>query len=294
MSDVSTQTPRQGTALAGTATVLPRRARFDLHMHSDRSDGLLSPDDLLRRCAEGGLDVVALTDHDSVPALRPGPWRLAGRTIHVVHAAEVSGVHDGREYHLLVYFPGTVPPGFADLLRQLSAARAERYAQAASQLGLDGVPPPDDAARRGDRALTRVHLSRALVDAGHARNLEDAFQRFTGNRTGNVPLVTLDYREAIGLAREAGGLTSWAHPPLEAVRAYLPAFVHAGLQGLEACRPSLRGSDRSTLHRLAHKHGLLVTGGSDYHGFPGQRPPGQWSFPLREALPFARAMGLQA
>jgi len=274
--------------------VLPPRARFDLHMHSDRSDGRLAPELLLQRCAEGGLDVVALTDHDSVPALKPGTWRVGGRTIRVVHAAEVSGVHEGREYHLLVYFPGTVPGHFAELLRSLSEARAERYAQAAARLGLDGVPPPDELARRGERALTRLHLAQALVDAGHVRDLEEAFRRYAGHRTGNVPLVALDYREAIGMARQAGGFTSWAHPPLDAVQSWLAAFVDAGLQGLEACRPGLRGSERSTLLRLAHKHGLLVTGGSDYHGFPGQRPPGQWSFPLREALPFARALGLRA
>lgn len=281
----------QTTATATWA--LPRRARFDLHLHSTRSDGRLDPQQVLERAAAGGLDVIALTDHDSPPSLPAGPLRVGGRTIRVLHAAEVSGSHAGREFHLLVYFPGHVPPQFAGLMRSLSRARADRYQHAADGLGLAGIPAPDPAARRGDRALTRVHLSEAIVAAGHARDLGDAFERYTASRLGRVPTVPLTYVAAIRLATAVGGITSWAHPPLDAVADHLSAFMEAGLQGLEAARPGLRGKDRSTLLRLAHKHGLLVTGGSDFHGFPWQRPLGQWAFPLREARPFARRLGLR-
>lgn len=263
-------------------------------MHSTRSDGRLSPEEVLRRAAEGGLDVIALTDHDCAPALPPGPVRVAGRIIHVLHAAEVSGCWEGREQHLLVYFRGQVPAEFARLMRSFCMARADRYQQAAQGLGLPGLDPPEPAAMRGERALTRVHLSEAIVATGHARDLEDAFARYTGSRLGRVPAVAPTFPAVISMARAAGGLTSWAHPPLDAVQDHLLTFIEAGLQGLESARPGLRGQERNTLLRLAHKHGLFVTGGSDFHGFPWQRPLGQWSFPMREARPFARALGLPA
>ncbi|NOY27366.1 MAG: PHP domain-containing protein [Oligoflexia bacterium] len=271
---------------------LPPRARLDLHLHTSRSDGCLDPQELVRRAANAGLDVVALTDHDCAPTLPHGHHRVGARTIRVIHAAEVSGCIAGRELHILVYFPGAMPTVFRRLLVRLCQARADRYQQAADALGLPGIPAPDAAARAGDRALTRVHLSRALVAAGHARNVADAFHRFTGSRLGKVPLVNFQVTAAISLAREAGGLSSWAHPPLDAVDAHLGTLLAAGLDGLEAVRPGLRGRDRSTLQRLAHKHRLFVTGGSDYHGFPWQRAVGQWSFPMREARPFVRRLGL--
>ncbi|MCK6503000.1 PHP domain-containing protein [Myxococcota bacterium] len=277
---------------AGSPAPLSPRARFDLHLHSTRSDGRLSPAQVLDQAARNGLDVIALTDHDCAPALPWGPVRVAGRTVHVLHAAEVSGAWDGREQHLLVYFPQAVPTEFARLMRSLCMARAQRYERAAEGLGLAGLTPPDEAAWRGERALTRVHLSQAIVDAGHAGSLEDAFARYTASRLGRVPPVDPTFPAVIRMARAAGGLTSWAHPQLDAVQAHLSTFVAAGLQALEAARPGLRGQERSTLLRLAHKHGLLVTGGSDNHGFPWQHPVGQWTFPMREARPFARALGL--
>lgn len=273
---------------------LSPRARFDLHLHSTRSDGRLRPEEVLEQAARNGLDVIALTDHDCAPTLPCGPLRVAGRTIHVLHAAEVSGAWDGREQHLLVYFRGPVPAEFARLMRSLCMARATRYERAAAGLGLPDLAPPDEVARQGDRALTRVHLSQAIVSAGHAHSLEDAFARYTSSRLGRVPSVDPTFPAVIRMARAAGGFTSWAHPQLDAVQAHLQTFMAAGLQALEAARPALRGQERSTLLRLAHKHGLLVTGGSDNHGFPWQHPVGQWTFPMREARPFARALGLPA
>ena len=94
---------------------IPQRNQlFDLHMHSDRSDGRFSPEEVLERAVEGGLQVVALTDHDLIGAVDPGLHRIGTRDLHVLAGAEISGTHDGREFHLLVYFPGEPPAGFVD------------------------------------------------------------------------------------------------------------------------------------------------------------------------------------
>lgn len=249
-----------------------RGRRFDLHLHSTRSDGALSPHDLLAQCAEGGLDVVALTDHDLSSGLPCGEHDVGGRTVRVVEGAEVSGVHDGREYHLLVYFPGEAPASFRAFCAQRCAERAERYATSVGNLDLDGLPAVDDLAARGHEAITRQHLAMALVDAGHAKDVRDAFKRFAADQHGHVPRVSLPFVEAIRIAREAGGVTSWAHPSVRAIESYLPAFVEAGLQGLEGIRPGLDRSKRKRIARAAKKHGLFLTGGSDWHGWTGGRP----------------------
>lgn len=246
--------------------------RFDLHMHSDRSDGMLPPDELLARCAAGGLEVVALTDHDLSATVDPGPRTVDGRTLHVVAGAEVSGLHDGQEYHLLVYFPGEVPGAFRDFCETRCRARATRYERAVSSLDLPGVDGPDAEARRGERALTRHHLARALVGAGHARSVRDAFRAHVDFRHGHVPPLELPFVDAIRIAREHGGVTSWAHPPQAAVQRHLGTFVEAGLQGLETHRPLVDGRSRRKLTRHARRHGLFTTGGSDWHGWTDARP----------------------
>ena len=84
--------------------------RLDLHLHSTLSDGKLSPEDLLTECAEAGLDCIALTDHDLPPALKAGRNMVGKKVLHVLHGVELSGSHEDREFHLLVYFPGEMPP----------------------------------------------------------------------------------------------------------------------------------------------------------------------------------------
>jgi 3',5'-nucleoside bisphosphate phosphatase len=273
---------------------LPSNARFDLHMHSLRSDGRQEPEAMAALAAKAGLDVIAITDHDCEPSLPWGPTPMAGRSMHIVHAAELSGMHQGQELHLLVYFPAEMPLQFRRLLRSLCLARVERYEQACLAFGVEGLPPPDEAARAGERALTRTHLAQALIDAGHAKDHAEAYGRFAGSKAGRVPEVGPSFLALIRMARAVGGLTSWAHPPAEQVALHLGAFVKAGLQGIETARPKLPGPERAGLQKLAHRHGLIQTGGSDHHGWPGQRPLGQWSFPMREARPFARALKLAA
>ena len=138
--------------------------RLDLHMHSDRSDGRYPPEEVLARAAANGLDIIALTDHDLSPALVPGVHEVGGRQVRVIGAAEVSGVHDGRELHLLVYFPAAVPDAYSRFLVACAAARAQRYDEAVARLELD-LPVADDDARAGRRSLTRQHLARAMVQA---------------------------------------------------------------------------------------------------------------------------------
>ena len=268
---------------------LGTRARIDLHLHTTRSDGAFSPEEALLKCARGGLDIVALTDHDLVNDITPGLQRVGGRDLWVIAGAEISGMHEGTEYHLLVYFPGVVPEPFKALCRQQCEERAQRYDIAIQNLAVSGLVASDPIARAGHRALTRLHLARGLVAAGHATHVGDAFARFVGNRTGTVPHLTLSFTEAIRVATECGGLTSWAHPNPDDIERHLSTLVAAGLHGVEALRPTTTRRTRNILRRAAKRHGLFLTGGSDWHGWAGAQV-GLFGLQMHEISGFVDAL----
>lgn len=239
--------------------------RFDLHLHTNASDGRYDLEEVLRRCARGGLDWIAITDHDLGCGLEPGERQVGDRVIRVLPGAEISGVHEGSEYHLLCYFPNGVPAAFHAFCREQCADREVRYEAALQVLGLDGRP--EEAI-----ALTRLHLAHALVEAGVVRDRGQAFREYLSDQHGLVPKMRLSFVQAIQTARQHGAITSWAHPPRGAVEKYLATFVEAGLQGLEALRPTIPGGERRYVRREARRHGLFLTGGSDWHGWRGFSP----------------------
>ncbi len=240
---------------------------FDLHLHTTLSDGRLSPEALIETAANRGLDAISITDHDLSCVVQPGVHKVDGRELHVIAGAEISGMHAGREYHLLAYFPGEIPDRFRSFCRDLCKERASRYQQALDNLGLEGIDGPDGASRDGQRALTRTHLAQALVASGHANHMQDAFNRFIGYAHGTVPTLTLKLVDAIAEVRACGGLTSWAHPPMQALKAHGADLAEAGLQGLEAFRPSLNSRQKGAVRKIARRHGMFCTGGSDWHGW---------------------------
>ena len=284
------------TSKAGSCRVPPRpptgvpagiRAgdpgRVDLHMHTDLSDGRFPPAEVLARAAAGRLDVIAISDHDLPNAVPAGAHLVDGRTVRVLAAVELSGNHAGREFHLLVYFPGPMPDVFRDFLRARARLRADRYDSAVARLALPGLPLADTAAREGERSITRHHLYHALLAAGHVRDMHDGYRLIGGSAV--VPLIDLPFVDAIRAARAAGGFTSWAHPSLVDAQAWTPAFAAAGLQALEGVRPNLDRRTRNGLKSLADTHGLLLTGGSDWHGWR-DTPLGTFAFTGERARDF--------
>lgn len=264
-------------------------SQIDLHIHSSMSDGRYAPQEVLKRCATGGLDLVAITDHDLTSSITPGVHEVEGKQILLIAGAEMSGTHAGSEYHLLVYFPHEVPSEFRAFCEARCRHRAERYESSRESIGLSDLTPADEQARKGQRALTRLHLARELKDRGHVSTVQEAFDRYLGSHHQRVPLVDLSFIEAIETARAYGALTSWAHPPVDDARAHLATFKEAGLHGIEAARPGLRTSQRRALRKLARRYGLFVTGGSDWHGW---HPPalGTFSVDPQQVSGFLEAM----
>ncbi len=256
--------PADPTSRAGVSTV-------DLHAHTDESDGQFSPAELVGYARGRGIRVLGVTDHDTVAGI-PAAVAEAGRhgDIEVVPGVELSSSVDGHEVHLLGYFvdPGDRP--FLDRLAALAAARRRRVERMAARLAEIGAPITADRvfALAGPGTVGRPHVARALVEAGHAADVPDAFDRFIGTgRPGYVPREPVTPEDAVALVLAAGGVPVLAHPygtgDPEAIVARL---VPIGLLGLEAEYGAYRPEARAELRALADRYGLVTTGGSDFHG----------------------------
>lgn len=244
--------------------------RIDLHIHSTASDGALSPTEVVRAAKRGGLDVIALTDHDTAAGIAEAIGE-AGEELVVVPGIEVSSTHAGAELHFLGYF---VDPTHAALHDHRSAANERRLERLRgmiarlAELGIDIDYEEVVRAAGGDAvALGRPHLARALVEHGYVDSIYEAFDRFLADGgPAFLPTELLTPRQAIDLIHQTGGIAVWAHPPATALASELRRFVSWGLDGLECFRPRNTHRETRTLLRAARLYGLVVTGGSDWHG----------------------------
>jgi 3',5'-nucleoside bisphosphate phosphatase len=222
------------------------------------------------RARAGDLDVIALADHDTIAGV-PEAIAAAGSDVTVVPAIEISASHDARDVHILGYFVDHTAPAMVGYSERARLVREERIHQMIARLADLNVAVDFDAvveeAGPGASSLARPHLARVMHAAGHVRSVSDAFDRFIGDDgPAFVAARILDVTAAIRLIQAAGGIAVWAHPPLYLLDEALPAFVEAGLDGLECYRPRMPEPDLSRLLREVDRFGLLATGGSDWHG----------------------------
>ncbi len=248
--------------------------RIDLHTHSRVSDGTQDPAEVLAAARAAGLDVVALTDHDSTAG-----WGEAARAarrlgVVLVPGAELSCHAGGIGVHLLAYLHD---PGHPALTEELGRVRGDRLDRARRMVARIAVDYPldleDVLARAADGGtLGRPHIADAMVARGHVSSREEAFA--TVLRNGSPYYVrhySLDAVTAVTLVREAGGVPVMAHP--RAGRRgrvvgddVIAELAEAGLAGLEVDHRDHLPAERDALRALADDLGLLVTGSSDYHG----------------------------
>ena len=255
--------------------------RIDLHVHSNASDGSDPPADVVRRAADGGLDVIALTDHDTVAGHDAARLAAAGlaaggrRPVQVVLGAELSCLVDGVSLHMLGYLFDPEHPQLASELERLRGDRTRRGHAIVDKLIELGAPVSWEqvSAIAGDGAVGRPHIARALVGTGVVPDVASAFvPEWIGNGgRAYVEKYSLDPARAIELVHSAGGVAVFAHPAAssrgEIVGTdYIRQLAAAGLDGLEVDHPDHDPATRERLRTLADELGLLVTGSSDYHG----------------------------
>ena len=243
----------------------------DLHIHSTASDGTQAPTDVVRRAVAVGLDVVALTDHDTVAGVSEALEAVGSQSVQVVPGVELSSSWHGREIHVLGYFLDPEAPALKEHARRAQEGRERRLREMVRRLAEGGTPVPFDdvLAAAGDArsSLGRPHLARALVGCGHAESVPDAFDRLIGDEhPAFVPTELLTPEEAVRVIRDSGGVAVWAHPPSDLLDGLLPDLRAAGLEGLEIYRPHVHQEKVRRLEAVARSTGLIVSGGSDWHG----------------------------
>jgi predicted metal-dependent phosphoesterase TrpH len=246
--------------------------RIDLHVHSNASDGTDPPAEVVRRAAAAGLDVVALTDHDTMAGIAAAAAALPpGLTL--VPGLELSCLYSGRSVHLLGYLCDSGDPALAaetELIRDDRVHRARAMVARLAELGAP-VTWEQVSAIAGDAVVGRPHIARALAEAGVVATPADAFtaEWIADGGRAHAGRYAPDVARGIALVRAAGGVPVLAHPRspgYEIADEVVAGLAAAGLAGLEVFHPDHDHSERTRLTQLANSLDLVMTGGSDDHG----------------------------
>ncbi|TMG83642.1 MAG: PHP domain-containing protein [Betaproteobacteria bacterium] len=253
-------------------------ARYDLHCHSTRSDGLLSPADVVRRAASRGVDVLALTDHDEVCGLAEARAAAEELAIRLIDGAELSVSWCDITLHIVAL---GIDPECATLLAGLAkiregrVQRAKRIGDALASAGIENACDGAMAYVTNERLISRTHFARFLVETGHARDTRDCFSRYlVRGKPGHVAHQWPTLEEAAGWIHAAGGQAVLAHPGRYRIdgrrmRELLGQFHDLGGDAIEVLSSCHTVEQFTEFARHARVFGLLASSGSDYHG-PGE------------------------
>lgn len=252
--------------------------RPDLHVHTNASDGELSPAQVLEVAAQRNVNLLAITDHDTLSGLDAAQAGPIPAGMHLLPGVEVSAGGE-TEVHILGY---GVHSGMKRLVQMLSDMRLEREERAermVARLSRLGLPIAlTDVASPQAQSLGRAHIGRALMKKGLVDSLPEAFEKYLSpGRPGYEPRRRLKVSQVVQLLREEGAVPVIAHPGLMKMEhadfsCLLTEWKDAGLMGLEVYHPAHPPASLKSWEDLAHRHGLLVTGGSDFHGADGRHP----------------------
>jgi 3',5'-nucleoside bisphosphate phosphatase len=250
-------------------------AFIDLHVHSAASDGSYAPAEVVRLAKEGGLKAFALTDHDTVEGLPEAVAAGEKYGVEVIPGVEVSARFPGGTMHILGLAIDYTNGHLDERLAVLKHARTERNPQIVAKLNALGIPitMARVEAISGGGQVGRPHIARALLEAGYVANLQEAFDKYLGwHRPAYVSKFRFPQDEAIAMIRDVQGVPVLAHPftlslgSAYALRNQLIELKNLGLAGLEVFYSEHTPEQEALYLKLARELGLLVTGGSDYHG----------------------------
>jgi len=247
---------------------------LDMHMHSTSSDGTYAPARLARKAREAGLTHMALTDHDTVDGLAEARAEAKSLGVAFLGGLEISAEYQPGTMHILGYGFREDDPALLERLAEVQRARAERnprIIRKLNDLGLD-ITLEEVAAASGGGLLGRPHFAQVLMEKGYVATRQEAFDAYLAKgRPAYVDKVRLSPADSIAAIRGAGGVAVLAHPLQlkqddDGVAAIVEALVGEGLQGLECYYRNHTNGDTEKFLALARTHGLIATGGSDFHG----------------------------
>ena len=250
----------------------------DLHMHPTYSDGRLTPEELVAAAKDAGLRYMAITDHDTVGGI--GHLYETGmypcKSIRIIPGIEFSAHHPLREIHILGYNIDIFYGPLVDKLNDITEARWTRFSEMVAklqQLGYDVSETEVLTLAGASKSISRSHIGRVLVKKGYFPSIREAFDALLAKgQPAYVPHYRLEVREIVDLVKAAGGTPVLAHPKLVGDDALVERICQSGIEGLECFYPRHNEEDTQRYLAMADRYGLLVSGGSDYHGFPTRYP----------------------
>lgn len=255
-------------------TMARRMSGIDLHTHSDESDGTFAPSEVVRRAAELGLDVVALTDHDTTAGLEEAGEAAREVGVELVPGVEFSAEYQGTSIHVLCYWMDVSNQELQTELKRLRDDRFRRGEMMIEKLQALGFDISFERVRRiaGGGNIVRPHVAQAMVEAGIVADEAEAFDRFIADGgPAHVPKHALDPLDSVDLIVRADGVCVLAHPGMWGDQTSVPedliaAMAGRGMVGLEVDHTDHTPEQRSTYRAMAERLGLVATGGSDCHG----------------------------
>ena len=247
----------------------------DLHLHTNFSDGTFTPEELVLHAQKAGLSCIAVTDHDSVEACERVGAACAAVKMEFIPGAELTAEIDDTELHVLGYFLDTHNEKLISEISKFQAVRQKRIYEMVARINELGVPLEAQSvfALANCQSPGRPHVARAMIKAGLVKSLDEAFEHYLKKgRPAWVPKSKISALDAIELVHQAGGLAVMAHPGLNRTDDIIPHLVDAGLDGIECFHTKHSTSTSERYLEIADKCNLLVTGGSDCHGYSKGKP----------------------
>jgi 3',5'-nucleoside bisphosphate phosphatase len=241
----------------------------DLHCHSTASDGSDRPRRVLERAHQAGLQVLALTDHDTVAGIPEARETAEELKIKLIAGVELTCYAEKKEIHILGYGINIDSPELLVHCENFQKARLERAHSTSRKLAECGAPIDMDKvmASADGGVIGRPHVARALIEAGHVETFQEAFDLYLGEgKPACVSKLNVNPKACIDIILQAGGIAIMAHPGLNDVEPFIPEMIAVGCSGIEVWHSAHDIDTSSRLHCHALDYGLLYTAGSDCHG----------------------------
>jgi len=241
-------------------------------MHTTASDGRLTPPELVDRAAAAGLKIIAVTDHDTTASIADVNAAAQPKGIRVVNGIEITAIDHGRDVHMLGYFFDPASAPLAALLMSQRALRVMRVREIATTLEKLNMPIDVDsvllsAAARPGSSIGRPQIAREMLRAGHVQSVQEAFDKWlAAGKPAFQPRMGPKPAEVIETVHQAGGLASFAHPGVTRRDELIAPLVQHGLDAIEVYHSDHTPDDVIAYRGLAVRLGVLITGGSDFHG----------------------------
>lgn len=252
---------------------------IDLHVHSNASDGTLSPTEVVELAASLSLSAIALTDHDTLAGIREAQAAAlllsdSENPIRIIPGTEISAAYNQKDIHILGLFLDIDNRPLKEALQTALIKREERNEKMAANLRSAGIDITVEKlkASEGEAVLTRAHFAKYMTEHRYTKTTKEAFDKFLNDSSPYyVPREYLTPEKAISLIHQAGGLAVLAHPllykyNLEQLDEMITHLAGYGLDGIEAIYSMNTGFDEGIVRRFANRYNLVMTGGSDFHG----------------------------